>query len=1070
MPQETRKEIRVEDYFWTVWRSKFSIFIIFFVAIMTAFVKNDVSPPVYEAKNRIWIKEEQDRMPGFEDFLLGSSLGRATRIETLKEILKSRHIVAQTVEELELDKNPLPKHRGKIISGLAGILGIELKDQVYDKYTEDVLHYQNELKKLVGDSRDRDATLQADDIEKCLSEIKKSEKEIAKIREELEEILDKNHKDLDDYEKSFLVQIKRTSRKLALQSSELISYQTQTGLELYQSESPNLDKYLPKIEKNESAISEATSRLESQAESIEKEMYRLKDQKTKLINRRRTILSNDEEIRKIIGQDITNKIDSIEKRIEVLGSVAKYAQQIVVSAEGLLENRENLDQFEKQEPELALDILEAFSVITESQRLRKRKCIEDLRENFSVKPIRETNIIEISVKNGNPDRAQEIANAIAKNFKNYMREDMQAQMTATTDFAGDKAAEIKTKLEEAENELARYQHENNMVDLEIEAEMIITNLEKFKAGLTNVKERKAGSESKLENFLQQLKGIDEKVVSSETLTDNPILTALRQNWINNKVQLAELTDKYPTGEHAEISRLEAKIKEQREEIDRLEKNIISKTTTLNPIHQQLSSDIIQTQAQIDATNAQEIVLQNRISEYKQILKEMPEKQVELAKKKRDVALYQKLLTSLQETKQEADIFKEAEVGSVKELDKAYEPDKPISPRKKINLLLGALIGMSLGIGLAFLGDAIDNKYHTIEEAQKDFEVLSTAPVYLGLIPPIGGDGSRSDDTSVPLMSNLSRQGDNVLEAFRLMRTKLQFLRTSSELKTMVVTSSVPGEGKTTIAVNSAISLERMEKKVLLIDADLRKPRLHRAFKTSRLSAGDEPPTLRKDSQDNKLLVEYESGGSDKKPGLSELLLEIGHGGNIEELTKQIIRTIEDHENIHLIPSGTKPPEPSQLLGSDSMEELLKYLKEQYDYIVIDSPPAGFADPMVLSEKVDCVLYVLDLTKAKKPEVRHGLENLIEIASAPSTEIVSGPSVPIAVICNWAEMPSIGYYYGYYYGGYYGYYRYKYGYYGSYYYDYYEDKEEKKRIGRLKRFLFGNKRKRLTSKDEQGKRR
>jgi len=544
MPQEIRKEIRIEDYFWTIWRSKFSIFIIFFVAIMTAFVKNDVSPPVYEAKTKIWIKDEQNKMPLFEDFLIGSSLGRVTRIETLQEIIKSRHIVTQTVKELDLDENPLPKHQGKIISGLARILGIELKDRVYDKYTEDIRYYQNELDKL------KKKEPIAWYIENCLIETKELNDKISEIKKDLLEI---DYEDLGNHEKDILVQL----RKLASQTNELISYQTQIGLELHHSESPNLDKYLSKIKESEGeTISKTISDLESQAKSLgveglvkelgslEKERDRLNIQKMEL-NREKTMLSDNEairqknkEIREIKKQEeqYINKINSIlssYKPIEVLFA------KLVVFANGILESHKQFVQFKEQELELALQVLEAFSVKTESQRRRKRRCIEALIEDLEVKPLRETtNIIEISVKNGDPSRAQEIANTIAKNFKNYMRKDMQKQMQATTDFAGDKVKEIDDELKKAENELAKYQDENNMVDLETELEMIITNLEKFKAELTNVKEGKAGAEAKLRNLLKQLNSIEEKVVSSETLANNPILTALRQNWIYDKVKLA----------------------------------------------------------------------------------------------------------------------------------------------------------------------------------------------------------------------------------------------------------------------------------------------------------------------------------------------------------------------------------------------------------------------------------------------------------------------------------------------------------------------------------------------------
>ncbi|MFQ6044329.1 MAG: AAA family ATPase, partial [Candidatus Poribacteria bacterium] len=420
---------------------------------------------------------------------------------------------------------------------------------------------------------------------------------------------------------------------------------------------------------------------------------------------------------------------------------------------------------------------------------------------------------------------------------------------------------------------------------------------------------------------------------------------------------------------------------------------------------------------------------------------------------------------------------EAELGNVRIWDRAIEPQEPVSPKRKLNILLGALIGLTLGIALAFLRDYFDNTY-TLEDVHQETEALSVS--FLGVIPPM--EATEEPKQRIGLMTYDVPKSHSA-EAFRIVRTKLQFLDIEKPPKIILITSSTQGEGKTTIASNLAITFAQMEKKVILIDADLRRPSLHKIYsgalanpsnevissaesevardtnaeayvdtvQTGASPSDSESANLASVSDDTSLMITDDI----RKPGLSELLSMMNEKEPIEAL-EEIIKETEV-ENLHLLTSGTRPPNPSELLNSERMKNFVRLLEQEYDYVIIDSPPVrAVADPVILSTLTDCVIYVAEIAKTtKKPDIRLGLETLLEAIPSDTN------SSNIGIVCNQIELQ---YGYGYGYGGYryskYGYYgRYRYSNYYNYYYYYYasdEEEEENQETKRNKkrRFLFG----------------
>ncbi|MBI1926805.1 AAA family ATPase [Candidatus Poribacteria bacterium] len=655
-----------------------------------------------------------------------------------------------------------------------------------------------------------------------------------------------------------------------------------------------------------------------------------------------------------------------------------------------------------------------------------------LKGGLKVEPSREADIITISVRQQTPERAQNMANKIAEVFQGFIQKDMQKRMKVTEQFATNQLQHIKGQLETTEKQLQEFQVSNQTINLDAEAQMIIENVGQLDIQKTQLTQKLEGAKAQLKSLTDDLSQLSQQVISAETLTDNPNVTQLEGQLHADSILLAELKHQYPALDHPQIQKLETRIRQTKEEIAREDqKKVISQTTTLNPIHQELKSNIIGVLAEIRSAENQLLVLNQRIQAYEKLMEEWPEKQLELARLKRKVLLDQELFSALESTRQEASIASAAELGSVKILEAADKPNRPIRPRKTMNLALGILVGLTLGIGLAFLRTYFDNTYPTLEEAQRQLESLPEPhPSFLGMIPAIEGGGEHR----IPLITHDAPKS-GAAEALRILRTKLQFLNPDSPLKTILVTSSVPGEGKSTIASNLAVTLAQMNKKVLLVDADMRRPIQHKTFTSAQLVHA--PPSLpsQSDSSNPRLFASVGAlepvGGSStdrRKPGLSELLIRMNEGDALEALNTVVKQT--EVENLYLITSGTIPPNPAELVNSDMMHKLIELLRREYDYVVFDSPPVrAVADPIILSTQVDAIIFVFDIAKTRKFDVISGLESLTEAAAGK-----------IGAVCNLTEAQQ---------GGYYGYGRYgysKYGYYSryrysSYYYYYYDSKAD-----------------------------
>jgi capsular exopolysaccharide synthesis family protein len=345
-------------------------------------------------------------------------------------------------------------------------------------------------------------------------------------------------------------------------------------------------------------------------------------------------------------------------------------------------------------------------------------------------------------------------------------------------------------------------------------------------------------------------------------------------------------------------------------------------TSLNPV---LRMQIMDYRSQDTVLAAQEEALRSLISVHETEINRLPPREKRLIQLERARRINDELYAALVKSTNEAQIEAASQIGNINVVDPAVLPVVPVRPKKQENLFVGILLGLLLGVCFSFLFEYFDHSVTTEEEVKK----LLGVPL-LGFIPKFLKPG---------ITSLLTRDAPHspASEAFRMLRTNLLFVEMERGLKTIAVTSSIPGEGKTTIAANLAIALASQGERVLIVDADLRAPAVHRVF------------------------------GLPQSPGFTSILAERAD-------YRDLMREIPGAPRVRVITSGPLPPNPAEVVGSVRMKNLIGEFRESFDRVIFDAPPVlGATETVVLGSLMDGSLLVLGMGKMDRRAIRRTCE-------------------------------------------------------------------------------------------------
>ena len=643
-----------------------------------------------------------------------------------------------------------------------------------------------------------------------------------------------------------------------------------------------------------------------------------------------------------------------------------------------------LDQNATEQGELTLTEWEDFFI----------KTLID--EQLKVEETPDGSVITVTVSQRTSERAQNIANRIAAVFQTAVEAEtadrMQWWQKPLPQTMLNQTRDGLTKAEEA---FFKFQEEYPEITLNAEGgtqAQIILALQVKESELIDLL---VSAEFRLGTYQAELEGLSENVVS-ETIARNPSHSKLQDSLHQYEIERAELLGKYDET-HPEVTAIDEKIRETRTRLDQEEKEIKSTTASYNPLHQILTEKVNEAQAAIVSLKKQKDEVAAKIAAHLEKLGSWSPTQLQFYRLKRNVEIYNAQVLALEAKMREAEIFAQARTESIKVLDMARAPEEPLKPRLKLNLAMGAMAGMLLGFTFAVVRNYFKDTYLRLEDAVRQLDALPESPSFLGVLPSI----KKRSTYRLPLIVHDAPQS-RTAEAFRVLQAKLPFLSPGAPVKTILVTSATRGEGKSTISSNLAVTLAQRGNKVLLIDADMRRPSQHNTFPGVQLSEVEDTAAVSD--------AEFPIARVDaRKPGLSEALIHLNTENGDDVLRATVKQT--DIPNLHLVPSGTVPPNPIELLNSEMMTDWLELAKSEYDVIVIDSPPVhAVADPMILANIVDAIVYVFDITKTRRFDILTGIRNLTE----------AFPMKGIGVLCNMIN-PRHAKSYGYYsrHGSYYG---------------------------------------------------
>lgn len=579
--------------------------------------------------------------------------------------------------------------------------------------------------------------------------------------------------------------------------------------------------------------------------------------------------------------------------------------------------------------------------------------------HLEVRQVNGTDVIELQVESNTPTYAERLAKALPNTYLNYVTGNRKKEVNDAYNFASNRLKEENEKLTQAELAYERFKKSAGLSDLTTERDARIQEESNASAQVRLLEGQYANTSALLANLKEAQKAVKKFIVTPTVTSNDGQRDKLQADIDAIEVTKQGLAKKYKP-EHPIMQAYDAQIAELKRQLAAAPKD---KTTTIkvpNPAVEAYVGKVADSEAQVAALKAQLDEARARSEKAQAALGNYSALERQQTQLTRDMEIHRGTVTLLLKSVEDLGLRQKATHDPVLVIAPAA-PAVQVAPKKLNNLVYASLVGLMLGLCFALLQEFLDDRINSPEDARR---IVGTPA--LGYVPMIENEEAR-------LLSG-SRSGGSVLESYRVLRSNVRFAAVDTPLHSLLVTSTVPGEGKSVTAYNLAVAMALDGRNVILVDTDLRRPTMHEKAKVA------------------------------QQPGLTNVL--VGHTSLDDAIKETSI------PGLRVLPAGPLPPNPAELLNSQAMKQLHKALKDQADIVVFDSPPClATADAQVMAAETDGVLYVVQFGEAKKSAVRHAVEMLRQAR----TRI-------LGVVFNKIDLTAKrdAYYYGYY--GYYGYYQ------------------------------------------------
>ena len=556
-----------------------------------------------------------------------------------------------------------------------------------------------------------------------------------------------------------------------------------------------------------------------------------------------------------------------------------------------------------------------------------------LQGGLTVKQVTDTRLIEIRYRHQDPLVASKIVNAVSDAFVLSNLERRTETSATAGDFLQRRIAELQIEIRRGEEQLLNYAKDHQILSLDESQNTVVERLAGLNRQLMDAQKERTEAEAKYRSSLDGSRA-EAQAAESTSKQNSDAESRLAELRQKRAQLLVSYTEKYP--EVREIDQQIAVLEKQLKDTNSKATNVVVKNLETRYLEAKSKEDAISA-----SFNKQrgETLTQNEAAVNYRIIQQ-------------EVQTNKALLDGLLQRSKENDVVLAGTPNNIHVVDYSPVPKGAVGPRRMQSLALAMLISLVFGVALARYLDYLDDSIHSAEDVEKVLRLPA-----LAVIPSIGSLSRRHLRTSKfglqkitgnetsPLLLDINSRSP-LAEAYKQLRTSVLLSSAGGAPRTLLVTSSQPAEGKTTTAVNTAMSLAQTGATVLVIDADMRRPRLHQILET------------------------------DNARGLSTILA--------SKMTEaEMLSLIEKHllSGLYFLASGPIPPNPAELTGSDQMRRLLAVLEANFDHIVIDSPPiSSFTDGVLISAMVDGVLLVVHGGRSSRKVVRRARQVLQEVGA------------------------------------------------------------------------------------------
>lgn len=531
-------------------------------------------------------------------------------------------------------------------------------------------------------------------------------------------------------------------------------------------------------------------------------------------------------------------------------------------------------------------------------------------EDITIAPVRLSRLVDIKVEHPSPKQAATIANTLVDNFiKNHLDQKMAASLEILTRLKAEANAQ-KKEMEEAEQALAKYRTDHDVLTFENSESLILQSLKQYQADLDRARTEAAAAEQTIREIDAMLEAkVD--IFTIPQIRDSVEIQSLRRDLAVLDSEFAELKKRYKH-KHPVYIQME-------EKIGSLHASLMG----------QANSIIASLRNKALLAKATELQLRQIVAEQEKKQEDLRFLQIGYEVLKRDAEQSTLLYNTILARVKEMDLLTRNAMNNIHVIDEARETFNPVKPRVVLTLFLGAFGGLAVAIGLAFFVNYLDDSI----KSQDDVESYLRLP-FLGYVPNIKTNSVVERD----LQAHLHPQS-NAAEGFRTIRATISLSHKAERTGVLAVTSTIPSEGKSLIASNLAIVTAQTGLRTLLVDADLRRPSVHKAYQLH------------------------------SPVGLSSYLMD-----EVDKLDPMVHKT--EVPNLDVICCGAVPSTPSELVSSKRMLDFIEAARARYDRVILDCPPiSAVSDPLIISALSDGVVFVTKFNKIRREHARKSVQRV-----------------------------------------------------------------------------------------------